>query len=60
MAGKFEVYQDKKDQFRFRLKAGNGQVIATGEGYTTKKACLNGIESIKKNSPDAPIVELEK
>ena len=43
MAGKFEVYQDKAGQYRFRLKAGNGQTIASGEGYTTKKACLNGI-----------------
>lgn len=55
MAGKFEVYQDKTGQFRFRLKAGNGQVIATGEAYTTKKACLNGIESIRKNAPDAKL-----
>ncbi len=55
MAGKFEVYQDKRGQYRFRLKAGNGQVIATGEGYTTKKACLNGIESIRKNAPDAKL-----
>ena len=55
MAGKFEVYQDKKQQYRFRLKAGNGQVIATGEAYTTKKACLNGIESIRKNAPDAKL-----
>ncbi len=55
MAGKFEVYQDKKKQYRFRLKAGPGQVIATGEAYTTKKACLNGIESIRKNAPDAKL-----
>ncbi|HEY5664186.1 MAG TPA: YegP family protein [Ilumatobacter sp.] len=55
MAGKFEVYQDKKGEFRFRLKAGNGQVIATGEGYSTKKACLNGIASIRKNAPDAKL-----
>ena len=55
MAGKFEVYQDKKKQYRFRLKAGNGQVIATGEAYTTKKACLNGVESIRKNAPDAKL-----
>lgn len=55
MAGKFEVYQDKKGGYRFRLKAGNGQVIATGEGYTTKKACMNGIESIRKNAPDAKL-----
>ncbi len=59
MAGKFEVYQDKKEQFRFRLKAGNGQVIATGEAYSSKAACLNGIESIKKNAPEAPVVEVE-
>ncbi len=55
MAGKFELYQDKKGEYRFRLKAGNGQVIATGEGYTTKKACMNGIESIRKNAPDAKL-----
>jgi uncharacterized protein YegP (UPF0339 family) len=55
MAGKFELYQDKRGEFRFRLKAGNGQTIATGEGYTTKKACLAGIESIRKNAPDAKL-----
>ena len=55
MAGKFELYQDKKGGFRFRLKAGNGQIIATGESYTTKKACLNGIESIRKNAPEAKL-----
>jgi uncharacterized protein YegP (UPF0339 family) len=55
MAGKFEVYQDEQGEYRFRLKAGNGQTIATGEGYTTKKACLNGIESIRKNAPDAKL-----
>lgn len=60
MAGKFEVYQDKGDKYRFRLKAGNGQVIATGQGYASKESCLNGIESIKKNAPDAPIVEVEE
>lgn len=55
MAGKFEVYQDKQGGYRFRLKAGNGQVIASGESYTTKKACLNGIESVRKNAPDATL-----
>jgi hypothetical protein len=53
MTGKFEVYQDGNGDYRFRLKARNGQVIATGEGYSTKKACLNGIASIRKNAPDA-------
>ncbi len=57
MAGKFEVYQDKGGDYRFRLKASNGQTIATGQGYTTKAACLNGIESIKKNAPEAEVVE---
>jgi len=55
MAGKFEVYQDQQGQFRFRLKAGNGQVIASGQGYSTKKACMNGIASIRKNAPDAEL-----
>lgn len=55
---KFEVYVDKKGEFRNRLKAANGQIIATGgEGYKTLKACLNGVESIRKNSKDAPVVE---
>ena len=52
---KFEVYNDKAGEFRFRLKATNGQVIATSEGYKTKKACLNGVESVKKNAVDAKV-----
>ncbi len=54
---KFEVYEDKGGEFRFRLKATNGQVIAVSEGYTGKAGCLNGIESVKKNAPEAPITE---
>ncbi len=54
---KFEIYKDKAGEFRFRLKAANGQIIATGEGYTTLSACQNGIESIRKNAPDAEIVK---
>ena len=53
---KFEVYTDKAGEFRFRLKARNGEIIATGEGYKAKASCLNGIESIRKNAPDAEIV----
>jgi uncharacterized protein len=50
---KFEVYQSGRNkEFRFRLKADNGQIILSSEGYTTKAACLNGIESVKKNSKD--------
>ena len=54
---KFEVYLDKKGEYRFRLTATNGQVIAVGEGYKAKAGCLNGIESIKKNAPEAEIKE---
>ena len=54
---KFEVYTDKAGEFRFRLKATNGQIIAVGEGYKALAGCLNGIESIKKNAPDAQIVK---
>lgn len=59
MAGKFEYYSDKSGKYRFRLKAGNGQIIATSEAYNSKDACLNGIESVKTNAPEAPIVESE-
>lgn len=54
---KFEMYEDKAGEFRFRLKAKNGQIIATGEGYKAKSGCKNGIESIRKNAPDAKIEE---
>ena len=52
---KFEVYADKAGKARFRLKAKNGQIIAVGEGYKAMKSCLNGIESIRKNAPEADI-----
>ena len=54
---KFEVYTDKAGEFRFRLKATNGQVIAVSEGYKAIASCLNGIESVKKNAPEAAVVE---
>ena len=54
---KFEVYTDKAGEFRFRLKATNGQVIAVSEGYKAMASCENGIASVKKNAPDADIVE---
>ena len=57
---KFEVYTDKAGEYRFRLKASNGQIIAVGEGYKAKVGCLNGIESVKKNAPDASIVEADE
>ncbi len=52
MAGKFEVYKDKKGEFRFRLKASNGQTILASEGYKARASCLNGIASVQKNAPD--------
>lgn len=59
MAGKFEVYKDNGGKYRFRLKASNGQVIASGQGYSSKESCMNGIESVKKNAPEATVIELE-
>ena len=50
MAGKFECFKDKAGEFRFRLKAGNGEIILSSEGYSGKDGCDNGIESVRKNS----------
>lgn len=52
---KYEIYLDKAGQYRFRLKASNGEGILGSQGYTTKAACKNGIESIGKNAPDATV-----
>ncbi len=52
MAGKFEIYNDKAGEFRFRLKAGNGQIILASEGYKAKSGCENGIASVMKNAVD--------
>lgn len=60
MQPRFEVFKDKKGEFRFRLRAANGQVIAQGQGYKSKASCLNGIESIKKNAPIAEVVEADE
>jgi len=59
MAAKFECYTDKSGKYRFRLKAANGEVIATSEAYNSKEACLNGIESVKKNAPVAEVVDVK-
>ena len=53
---KYELYADKKGEFRFRLKAGNGEIIATSEGYTAKASCKNGVESVGRNAKVAEIV----
>ncbi len=54
---KFEMYEDKGGEFRFRLKARNGEIIGVSEGYTAKASCVNGIESVQKNAAVAEIVE---
>lgn len=57
MNPEFEVYEYRNGDYRFRLKAKNGELIGTGQRYKSKAACHNGIESIKKNSVEAIIVE---
>lgn len=54
---KFQLFRDKAGQFRFRLTATNGKIIAVSEGYGTKAACENGIDSVKTNAPEAETVE---
>lgn len=56
---KFEMYIDRAGEFRFRLTARNGEIIAVSEGYKTKASCDNGIESVKNNAPEAEVVEAE-
>ena len=56
---KFEMYTDKAGEFRFRLKARNGEVIAASEGYKAKASCLNGIDSVRRNAPDAAVEKPE-
>nr|WP_201468983.1 DUF1508 domain-containing protein [Microbacterium hydrocarbonoxydans] len=58
MAAKFELYTDSSGGHRFRLKAGNGEVIASSESYTTRAAAVNGIESVRRSAADAEVVEV--
>ena len=51
--GRFEIYRDCDDQWRFRLKASNGKIIAASEGYTQKQGCINGVMSVKNTAPGA-------
>ncbi len=55
MAGKFEIYKDRAGKFRFRLKAVNGEIIAVSEAYNTKASALGGVDSVRKNAPDAKV-----
>jgi len=54
---KFEMYQDRAGDYRFRLKARNGEIIGISENYNAKAGCLNGIESVRKNAADADVME---
>lgn len=56
---KFEIYTDKAGEFRFRLKARNGEIILSSEGYKAKASCKNGVESVRKNAPEARVEEAE-
>lgn len=58
MAGTFELYTDKSGEYRFRLKSSNGEVIASSEGYSSRASAQNGIESVRRNAPDAAVVEV--
>lgn len=55
MAAKFEVYEDSSGKFRFRLKAGNGEIVATGQAYADKAGALRGIEAVKRAAADAEV-----
>lgn len=55
MAAKFEIYKDPKGEFRFRLKAGNGEIVATGESYETKSGVINGVDAVKRAAAEAEI-----
>lgn len=57
---KFEMYVDKAGEYRFRLKARNGEIILASEGYSQKAGCKNGIESVRKNAADGVIEKAEK
>ena len=57
MPPKFEIYRDGNGEHRFQLKAGNGEVIAVSEGYSSRDACLNGVASVQRNAPIAEIVD---
>jgi len=59
MKEKFEIFKDQRGEYRFRLKAPNGQIIAvSGEGFTTKQSCQSGIEAVKKYAPSAQVHDL--
>lgn len=56
---KYELYADKAGEYRFRLKASNGEIIGKSEGYKAKASAKKGIASIGKNAPEAQVIVLE-
>ncbi|MEU3010098.1 YegP family protein [Nocardia asteroides] len=58
MAGKFEIFTDASGKFRWRLKAGNGEIIAQSQAYETKETAKKGIASVQTNAADAALVDL--
>lgn len=58
MSGKFELYEDKSGQYRFRLKAANGLVVAVGEGYATKEGAIAGTEAVQRAANAAQLIDL--
>ncbi|MBF4770484.1 DUF1508 domain-containing protein [Nocardioides agariphilus] len=57
MPGTFEIYKDKKGEFRFRLKSSNGQIVASGEGYPTKAGANKGVEAVQRAAAGAKVVD---
>jgi uncharacterized protein YegP (UPF0339 family) len=60
MAAKFEIFTDRKKQYRFHLKASNGEIIAASQAYENKAACIKGIKAIQKSAPTAEIIDPEE
>ena len=57
MAGTFEIYKDKKGEFRFRLKSRNGEIVASGESYPSKAIAKKGIAAVQRAAADAKVVD---
>ncbi|MFI8455918.1 YegP family protein [Kitasatospora sp. NPDC101447] len=60
MSGKFEVYEDSGGKYRFRLKAGNGEIVATGQGYASKEAAHKGVDAVQRAADGAAVVDVPK
>ena len=55
--GHFYIYTDTAGEYRWRLRAPNNEIIAVGEGYSSKQGCLNGVEAVKKYAPIASTID---